>query len=168
MIGDGIRAPSGGEISFNQVLLVDQGSTQQEISRFFASTRPLDFGWPNYDGTQALVPNPPAAGIGPLLSYASGTGPRQGTGIIAGTGYAGAIKGIEGHYVFGDKNGSIFSIRYDRMIDGFYHGAADIELRTADFAPDAGSINSPVAFAISFQTIFILDSDGEVFRVDQA
>jgi len=166
VVGDGIRAPSGGEIAFNEVLLVDQGAAQHEISRFVAAARPLDFGWPSYEGTQAMVASPPPQVVGPLLGYAFGTGPRKGTGIIAGTGYAGAIPGIVGHYVFGDRNGSIFSIRYDRMIDGAYHGADEIELRTADFAPNAGTINSPVAFAIAFQTIFILDADGEVFRVD--
>ena len=53
------------------------------------------------------------------------------------------------------------------LTDGELHGAADLEDRTADFVPDAGTIDSPVGFATDeMGRFYILDADGEVFRVD--
>lgn len=168
-IGDGLHAPSGGGIFFNQTMLFDQGATREhEMNLFQYNWRPLDFGWPFYEGSKAVRDNPPAAVNGPSLVYGVGSGYREGTGIIAGVGYSGAIAGIQGHFVFGDKNGKIWSIPSSVLNNGFLHLGNELEDRSLDFTPDAGKIDSPVEFVIAFQTIYILDSDGEIFRVGPA
>lgn len=45
--------------------------------------------------------------------------------------------------------------------------AAVLERRETDFTPDAGAIDRPVQVASSAAgVVYILDEDGEVFRVD--
>lgn len=45
--------------------------------------------------------------------------------------------------------------------------ASRIEIRDADFIPDAGTIDSPVGMVLDAAgDLYILDSDGELFRVD--
>ena len=44
---------------------------------------------------------------------------------------------------------------------------SSIERRTVDFAPDAGTIGEPVAVVSDTAgRLYILDADGEIFRVD--
>ena len=46
---------------------------------------------------------------------------------------------------------------------------ASIELRTLDFAPDTGAIDRVVEIAADAAgVLYILDADGEIFRVDPA
>jgi hypothetical protein len=167
-IGRGLRAPSGGGLSGDQVLLADQGgSLQQELNRFQPLAAPLDFAWPTFEGIKPTGSVTAGSGQYPVLAYDYGTGAAQGTGIVGGIEYPGTIAGIRGHYVFGDKRGAIFSIRAARLLESGLREAADIERRSIDFTPDAGTIDSPVDFVIANGTLFILDADGEVFRVDQ-
>ena len=168
VIGDGLRAPGGGSAVDGRILLSDRGATaEHELSFVLPGVGPFDFGWPNWEGTVPMVGSPPAAGIGPSLVYPVGTGARQGTGILSGWVYDGPATELQGRYVFGDETGLIWSIPVALLIDGRLHGAADLEDRTADFVPDAGTIDSPVGFAADdMGRFYILDSDGEVFRVD--
>ena len=168
VIGSGIRAPSGGGRFNEQVLLADQGgSEEQELSLFDDQGDSVNLGWPFFEGTTLVRNVATPSTLLPFLAYDFGTGPRQGIGIVAGVGYSGNAPGIRGHYVFGDRNGSIFSIPYDQLTNSAFVGPSRIELRTHDFVPDVGTIDSPVAFVLSFQVLFILDSDGEVFRVTE-
>jgi hypothetical protein len=44
-----------------------------------------------------------------------------------------------------------------------------MDRRRADFAPNVGAIEAPVAFTTDDQgRMFILDADGELFRIDAA
>ncbi len=168
-IGRGLRAPSGGSLSGDQVLVGDQGgSLQQELNRFQPLAAPLDFVWPTFEGVKPTGSVTSGSGQFPVLAYDYGTGAAQGTGIVGGIDYPGSIVGIRGHYVFGDKRGAIFSIPAARLLENGLREAGEIERRSLDFTPDAGTIDSPVDFVIAKGTLFILDADGEVFRVEQA
>jgi hypothetical protein len=170
IIGRGIRR-SGGAGAFNgEILLSDQGaSLEQELTSFLPNARPLDFGWPGREGTQGIGANPPAAVNGPRLVYGYGTGPDRGTGIVYGGLYRGPIADLDNRFVFGDRTGIIWSVRFADLTSGFLLGLPQMDRRTEDFVPDVGRIESPVGFAIDDQSrMFILDADGELFRVDPA
>ncbi|MBD3773765.1 MAG: hypothetical protein IE921_09290 [Rhodobacteraceae bacterium] len=168
IVGDGLRDPAGGGTINGKTLIADRGGSKEHELDFFApDARPLGFGWPNYEGTEPLVSSPPAAIIGPTVVYPFGTGARQGTGIVAGLVYDGPANELKAHYVFGDQRGLIWSIPLSLLTDGYLHKAPELENRTADFKPDVGTIDAPVGFATDdLGRFYVLDSDGELFRVD--
>ncbi len=170
IIGTGIRR-SGGAGTFNgEILLSDQGgSLEHELTSFLPTARPLDFGWPGREGSRGIGTNPPAAVNGPRVTYGFGTGPDQGTGIIFGGLYRGPIADLDNRFVFGDRSGTFWSVKFADLASGFLLGLPQLDRRTADFVPNAGQIESPVGFAVDDQNrMFILDADGELFRVDPA
>lgn len=169
LIGEGIAYPGGGGEINGETWFADRAiEAENEISFFSAANAPLDFGWPFYEGTTAIAANPPPLEDGPTLTYPKGTAGVN-RGIVGGALYTGSIAGIRNHFVFGDLDGRIWSIPLAVLKDGNRHGPADIELRTLDFTPDQGTIDGPVAFEITGSgTIYILDLDGEIFRVDSA
>lgn len=172
VIGDGIQMPGGFSPAADFLYLADQGSSlEHELSVFRRDWRPLDFGWPFYEGSKPTGSSPPSAVIGPTIAYAFGNGAKEGTGIIAGLLSDGNFfRALGDSYVFADKSGKIWSIPRAKFLDGFLHFANDIELRTEDFAPDRGVIESPVAFTPGRGTnqFYILDRDGELFVVREA
>ncbi len=168
IIGDGVHAPGGGALYPDQSILFDRGvDEQEEITFFDPFARPLDFGWPSYEGSHARVANPPAQVNGPNVIYARGNGVKQGSGIVGGTAYTGGLSSLADRLVFADVSGKIFVVPLTFLTDGILHNGDQIENRTADFAPDAGSIDQPRAIIVDqSQRLFILDADGELFRVD--
>jgi hypothetical protein len=88
--------------------------------------------------------------------------------LLAATGDAGgAVASLRNQYVFGDGSGAVFAIGTASLIAGTTRPANVIERRDADFAPDAGSIDHPSAITSGpGGTLYILDADGDVFRVD--
>jgi len=168
LIGTGLREPGGGSAVDGRFLLADRGeSHEHELSFLRPNMSPFDLGWPSREGTTSLVSNPPAVQNGPSVVYPAGSGTREGSGIVAGWTYEGPATELQDHYVFGDENGLIWSIPMATLIDGSVHTGSVLENRTADFTPDAGSIDSPVGFATDdLGRFYILDEDGDVFRVD--
>ena len=170
VIGDGVRQPGGAGQIGDQTLLADQGgSVEHEITFYPANARPIDFGWPDREGTQAITPNAPDALNSPTLVYPVGENSFEGQGVVAGDVYSGSISELAGRYIFGDVDGSLYSIPLDVLTSGGLRNAADLELRSSDFEPDVGAIDSPVSFATDGNGgFFILDSDGDLFRIDEA
>ena len=69
IIGDGIQQPGGLSYDGGIAVLADRGSSlQHELTAFRPEWRPLDFGWPFYEGSASTRPNPPAAVNGPMVS----------------------------------------------------------------------------------------------------
>lgn len=171
VIGDGIQRPGGFSNEFGRLYLADQGSTtEHDLTIFQTDWRPLDFGWPFYEGSKEVRANSPAAVNGPSLAYQVGDGRKQGSGIIAGlVNDDNFLPALGNSYVFADANGTIWSIPMPDLNSGFLNFANVIEDRSLDFVPDEGQIDSPVGFAMSTRSseFFILDADGEIFRVDQ-
>lgn len=167
-IGDGIHAPGGGAPYQNSTILFDRGEAErEELTLFDPFARPLDLGWPYYEGDFARVANAPAQVNGPNVVYSRGSGAKHGTGIVGGAAYAGAISSLTDRLVFADISGKIFTVPLSFLTDGILHNASEIENRSADFAPDAGSIDKPRAVVVdTSKRLFILDADGELFRVD--
>ncbi|MEP0391183.1 MAG: hypothetical protein ABJ205_06065 [Erythrobacter sp.] len=168
IVGTGIRNSGGAGVIGNQILLSDQGeAVEHELNFFDQNARPLDFGWPGREGTQGIGNNPPASVVGPTIAYEFGTGLDQGTGVIFGGVFTGPDTELDNAYVFGDASGTIWSVPFDDLTSGFLLRPEQMDRRTSDFEPDVGAIDSPVAFIVDdMDRLFILDSDGELYRVD--
>jgi hypothetical protein len=77
-IGDGIQMPGGFSPAADFLYLADQGSSlEHELTIFRRDWRPLDFGWPFYEGSRAIGSSPPAPVNGPTLAYPSATARRK-------------------------------------------------------------------------------------------
>ena len=163
-IGRGVRRPDGWFATEGFVpFYADQGgSVAHEINGIQTSPAP-SYGWPFLEGTTRLMAGGPSTTIAPLFTYEFGDGARQGQGIVAGTiAVFNNVSNLDGRFVFGDVNGSIFVLANDLSPDSF-------ENRTADFTPDAGQIDEVVKIIMDgANVLYILDADGELFRVDAA
>lgn len=170
VVGTGIRRSGGAGAINGEILLSDQGAgIEHELSFFLPDARPLDFGWPGREGTQGIGASPPAAINGPKIAYGFGTGPDQGTGVIFGGLYRGPIADLDNRFVFGDRSGAFWSVRFSDLASNFLLGPPQMDRRRADFAPDVGAIEAPVAFTTDDRgRMFVLDADGELFRIDAA
>ncbi|WP_346785002.1 hypothetical protein [Aurantiacibacter flavus] len=168
--GKGLQAPTALDNFSDQLILFDGGSTKEHEISVFTPTQPsLNFGWPFYEGTVEFQNGAPGGLVTPSLVYPHGDGPREGLGPVGGIVYQGAIPGIAGHFVFADRDGTIWSIPSEKLTDAKLHRVAELERRTADFTPDIGAIDQIVEMTADAQgTLYILDADGEVFRVDPA
>ncbi|WP_390584069.1 hypothetical protein [Erythrobacter sp. MTPC3] len=171
IIGDGIQQPGGFSLAGNFSYLADRGSSvSHELTIFRPEWRPLDFGWPFYEGAEEVRVDAPAQVNGPTLVYEIGDGRNQGRGIIAGQLFREEFDPAFGDaYVFFDVNGTIFSIPTSTLNNGFRHSANVFENKTQDFVPDAGEIGSIVGYGAGVGSTFfyLLDSDGELFEVTQ-
>ena len=84
----------------------------------------------------------------------------SGSGIVAGALNTSAPDSLFEKIVFGDLSGKIWTIDFNFSADSF-------ENRTEDFTPDVGTIDQVVKIIVddSF-LLYILDADGELFRLD--
>lgn len=165
LFGDGIHSPAGGGGYATRSFLLDSGTDQQEeVNYFFQDARPLDFGWPFREGTFARVANPPAAVIGPSVTYTYGNGFFQGQRMTGGLHYTGRIASLDDRILITDRSGKIFAFRAGFLSDGILHTASEMENRTADFAPADGAIERPVAIVRDTAgRLYVLDGDGELY-----
>lgn len=165
-VAKGLHQPVGGVVYSGGLLIGDRGQNiAEEVDLLATGATGVNFGWPFKEGISVVQGNPPAGVADPAIQYARGSGGGQG---IAGGAIGGnAVASIAGHYVFADRSGAIFSIPAASLQSGAALTLSSIERRTADFAPDSGQIGEPVGVvADSAGRLYILDSDGEIFRVD--
>ena len=136
--------------------------------------RPTDgganFGWRIFEGT-LLFNGPAVAGLTPpVAEYAHGAGPREGDSVTGGYVYRGPVEALRGQYVFGDYvRGNIWSIPVRRVSLGATIPSSAFILRRAGFTPAQGTINNISSFGIDQQgNLYIVDFDGEIFRIEVA
>lgn len=167
-IAKGLHQPNGGSRFGDAVLIADRGQTMaEEIDFLAAGSSGQNYGWPFSEGTSAVRGTPPAAVIDPVVQYLRGAGPRAGQAIVGGAIGPSAVASLRNQYVFADGSGAIFTLASASIQQGTILAAAMFERRDADFAPDQGVIDHPVAITASLAgSMYILDADGEIFRVD--
>ncbi|QWC56948.1 hypothetical protein F7D01_07415 [Erythrobacter sp. 3-20A1M] len=170
LFGDGVHAPAGGGGYASRSFLLDSGTgRQEEVDYFNQNAQPLDFGWPYREGTYERIDNPPAAVIGPSLTYTYGDGFFQGQGMTGGVYYTGGIGSLDDRVLVTDASGKIFAFRGGFLSDGILHPSTEMENRTADFVPDSGTLERPVAVVRDTDgRLYILDGDGELYVVKSA
>jgi len=164
----GLRNPFRNSFDGTSLLIGDVGqSAREEIDLITTASAGANLGWPILEGILPFRGSAPGGLIAPVLQYGRGNGPYQGATVIGGRVYRGPIAGIAGHYVFGDFiSGHIWSVPFTSLVPGQTLDGRGFELRDADFAPDAGTIDSPVSFnADEAGTLYIVDLDGEIFQV---
>lgn len=165
----GLRNPFRAAFESDDLIIGDVGQdTVEEIDIISATTGGANLGWPYLEGTQTFKGTAPGGLIGPVLQYHHGTGNFQGSTVIGGLVYHGPIASLDGKYIFADYvNHHIWAVPYARLKAGPFLDGRGYEVRDSDFAPDAGSIDQPVAFGKgSDGRVYIVDLDGEIFAVD--
>jgi glucose/arabinose dehydrogenase len=166
-VAKGLHQPNGGSFFGGGLVLPDRGqAATEEIDLLPAGANGANFGWPFKEGTRIVQGTPPAGVVDPVLEYARSTGAAA-QGIVGGAIGGNAVPSLNGQYVFADRLGAIFSVPAASLQSGRTLTASAIERRTLDFAPDAGAIDEPVAVvADAAGRLYVLDADGEIFRVD--
>lgn len=165
LFGDGVHAPAGGGGYAGMSFLLDRGTDQQEeISYFNQNARPIDFGWPYREGTYARVANPPAAVIGPSLTYGHGDGVYAGKGMTGSVAYTGSIASLAGKILVTDESDKVFTFPQAFLADGILHLSSEMENRSADFTPASGAIERSTGIVQDYSgRLLVLDGDGELF-----
>lgn len=160
IVAKGFRDPRGGTLLNGQLLIADRGETRDEINLF--TTAGSNYGWPLREGVTDRLPPVPAGLVNPVIDYAR----VSGGGVVAGVVYRGAVSSLRDFYVFADESGAIYSIAGSRLTQGTTLGLSATDLRTADFAPDSGSLGAPVVFGEDGQgELYIANRAGEIFKV---
>jgi hypothetical protein len=131
----------------------------------------VNFGWSEREGTQTFKGPDSTRFRAPVAEYGHGSGPREGATVIGGVVYRGPVERLRGEYLFADFiEGNVWSIPIDDLVAAPPTVSSDrFTLRNADFAPDVGAINNPVAFGQDQSgNVYIVDLDGEVFAIEGA
>lgn len=166
-VGRGIQQPSAIFDFVQGVLVADVGTSAEHELSPLISRDPANFGWPFFEGTVEVQAGASTTLVPPSFVYPLGTGSFRGTAIRGGVYYDSTdpfensrISSFSDRVLFADADGSIFTVGLD-------FDQASFENRTLDFVPAAGTIDSIVKVTENFaRVLYILDADGEVFRVD--
>ncbi|MDQ8758009.1 PQQ-dependent sugar dehydrogenase [Sphingosinicella sp. LHD-64] len=145
---------------------VGQGA-REEVDLMRPTDGGANFGWDVVEGT---LGTPQAGFVPPVAEYGHGNGPTQGNSITGGRVYRGPIEALRGQYIFGDFiSGNLWSFPIAQAAIGQTIPASQFTLRNTDFAPNAGTIDNPAGFGVD-QTgnLYIVDFDGEIFRIEPA
>ena len=166
-VAKGLHQPNGGTVYAGGLLIPDRGQAiAEEVDLLPVGASGVNFGWPFKEGTQIVQGTPPAGLVDPVVQYARTSGAAV-QGIVGGAIGGNFVPSLSGQYVFGDRMGAIFSIPAASLQNGQTLTLSAVERRTLDFAPDSGAIDEPVAVVRDpAGRLYILDADGEVFRVD--
>ncbi|MGS1017890.1 PQQ-dependent sugar dehydrogenase [Allosphingosinicella humi] len=167
-IAQGLHRPNGGFVYAGGILLPDSGQDVAEEINYLGRNAGIgNFGWPFKEGTAHVFGTPPNGLIDPVIEYPRGAGARAGLSIVGGAVGGSAIPSLSGQYIFADRGGAIFTIPADSIQQGRTLAASLLERRDADFAPDSGAINRPVAVTAGPNgVLYVVDDDGDIFRVD--
>ena len=167
-VASGVRAPNGITAAEGGILFSDRGAViSDEINRYSGAAN-LNFGWPLREGNTVRTEGGSSL-IPPLLAIPLGGNARESTGIVGPIIYSGPIASLKDMVISADADGTIWTFSKSRLGANSELLPSMLEVRTEDFTPDVGAIDNPIAFATDANgTLYILDGDGEVFRVDPA
>ena len=148
---------------------VGQGAVE-EVDLMRPGDGGANFGWRVFEGTQ-LFSGPAITGtVPPVAEYGHGSSLTQGNSITGGYVYRGPVEALRGQYVFGDfVNGNMWSFPISRVSIGTTLPASQFTVRRTSFAPTQGAINNISSFGVDQQgNLYIVDLDGEIFRIEAA
>lgn len=149
----------------------DRGTTLfEEVNLLRPPEIGINFGFPLVEGTMRLDGDPPLGAIAPIIQYPHGLGSRRGRSVVGGVVYRGPISALRDHYIFADQDsGQIFSVPISEISRGNTLEANRFFAHTADFAPINGVLSNPTAIGTSTDgTLYVADSDGEIYVVEAA
>lgn len=167
-LGVGLRNPSSVFNFGDDFFIADQGGNEEhELSSGIPqnSGSQVNFGWPFVEGTVTVASGAPANLTAPSFTYAVGSSARSGQAITGGISLVGGAfvpPSLTDRIIVGDANGSIFTFGLTNAVPAF-------ENRSADLVPDVGTIDSVVDIVRDAGgRTYILDSDGELFLIEEA
>jgi|JI10StandDraft_1071094.scaffolds.fasta_scaffold74010_3 glucose/arabinose dehydrogenase len=141
-------------------------SAVEEIDRITANTStPTNFGWVQREGSQAYNGGADSAAFTlPVTEYVRSVG----TSITGGVVYRGPIEDLQAQYIFGDfGSNTLWSVPIANLNIGTVLPSSSLTVRTTQFAPNAGTINSVVGFGTDVEgNVYIVDIGGEVFVLE--
>ncbi len=148
---------------------VGQGAIE-EIDLLRPSDGGANLGWPFLEGTRPFRGTAPAGLVPPVTEYEHGSGERQGRSVTGGVVYRGPVEALRGQYVFGDFiSGNLWSLPLAELVSGQTVPSSRFTLRNAAFAPNAGTIGNIASFGTDQAgNLYIVDIDGEIFRIEPA
>lgn len=151
------------------LFIADVGQNMvEEVNLMRSTDGGANYGWRVREGTQAFQGTTTETLVNPVLEYLHGSGPRQGQSITGGHVYRGPVEALAGQYFFADfVSGNIWSVPINRLSVGATLASDAFVIRTTQFAPNVGTIGSPVSFGVDAAgNLYIVDIDGEIFRVE--
>ncbi|HYI64419.1 MAG TPA: PQQ-dependent sugar dehydrogenase [Allosphingosinicella sp.] len=146
---------------------VGQGA-REEVDLMRPTDGGANFGWRILEGTApfngAVIPGL----VPPVAEYLHGNGPREGRSVTGGYVYRGPVEGLRGQYIFGDfVTGNLWSFPIALATIGSTIPSSQFILRRADFTPNQGTIGNIASFGVDQAgNLYIVDFDGEVFRIE--
>jgi hypothetical protein len=146
---------------------VGQG-LREEVDLMRPADGGANFGWRIMEGTLAFNGTPIPGLVAPVAEYPHGGGPRDGNSVTGGYVYRGPVEALRGNYFFGDfVTGNLWSIPLARIALGATVPSGQFVLRRADFTPNAGAVGNVSSFGVDQAgNLYIVDFDGEIFRVE--
>lgn len=148
---------------------VGQGA-REEIDLMRPTDGGANFGWRIFEGTAPFNGTPVPGLTPPVLEYSHGFGPREGLAVTGGHVYRGPVEALRGQYIFADYvSANLWSFPVSRLSIGTTVPSSQFILRRADFTPNAGTVTRPVSFGTDQAgNLYIVDFDGEIFRIEAA
>lgn len=144
---------------------VGQGAIE-EVDRIAVNTTALtNFGWDRREGSQAYNGGANSAAFTlPVTEYVRSVG----TTVTGGVVYRGPIEDLQAQYIFGDfGSNALWSVPIANLNIGTVLPSGSLTVRTAQFAPNPGTINSVVGFGTDIEgNVYIVDIGGEVFVLE--
>jgi glucose/arabinose dehydrogenase len=143
-------------------------SAREEIDLMRPTDGGANFGWRIMEGTLVFNGTPIPGLVPPVAEYSRGTGPREGNVVTGGYVYRGPVEALRGNYFFADFGvANIWSIPVAAAAIGTTIASSAFTLRNAAFVPDAGAFNNVSSFGVDQAgNLYIVDYDGEIFRVE--
>ena len=167
----GLRNPFRASFDGPNLLIGDVGQGAiEEIDLLRPADGGANLGWPFLEGTRPFRGTAPAGLVPPVTEYEHGSGERQGRSVTGGIVYRGPVEALRGQYVFGDFiTGNLWSLPLAELVFGQTVPSSRFTLRNAAFAPNAGTIGNIASFGTDQAgNLYIVDIDGEVFRIEPA
>ena len=145
-------------------------SAREEIDLMRPTDGGANFGWRIMEGTTVFA-GPVVPGLTPpVAEYSAGFGPREGHSVTGGHVYRGPVESLRGQYIFADfVSHNLWSFPIARISLGTTLPSAQFILRRTDFTPNQGVIDNVSSFGVDQAgNLYMVDYDGEIFRIDPA
>ena len=167
----GLRNPfrNSFDLATGNLWIADVGQgAREEIDLMRPTDGGANFGWRIMEGTALFNGTANASLVPPVAEYLHGNGPRQGNVVTGGFVYRGPVEALQGNYFFADfAIPNIWSIPVARVSIGTTIPSNQFTLRNATFVPNAGAITRVSSFGLDAAgNLYIVDYDGEIFRVE--
>ena len=173
IVAIGVRNPRRG--GFDRVTgnfyFGDNGqSFFEEVNLIPVGAGLLNFGWPTMEGTAMNVAGPTDGLTPPVAQYQRGTGALKGFRIIGGPVYRGPVEALQAEYVFADFFGNhIWSIPANTLVLGSTVPSTDFIVRTQQFTPDSGVLESITAFGEDDAgNLYVVTQSGGIYLFERA